>query len=33
MASMLFQREAASPEELHDAVLKVACDLADAGTC
>ena len=32
MASMLFQREAASPEELHDAVLKVACDLADAKT-
>jgi AcrR family transcriptional regulator len=30
MASMLFQREAASPEELHDAVLKVAWDLADA---
>jgi len=32
MASLLFQREAASPEELHDAVLKVACDLADAKT-
>jgi AcrR family transcriptional regulator len=30
MSSMLFQREAASPEELHDVVLKVACDLADA---
>jgi AcrR family transcriptional regulator len=30
MSSMLFQREAASPEELHDAVLEVACDLADA---
>jgi AcrR family transcriptional regulator len=30
MSSLLFQREAASPEELHDAVLKVACDLADA---
>src|SRR5215475_1263001 len=30
MASLLFQREAASPEELHDAVLKVAWDLADA---
>src|SRR5215470_5935631 len=32
MASLLFQREAASPGELHDAVLKVACDLADAKT-
>jgi AcrR family transcriptional regulator len=32
MASLLFQREAASPEELHDAVLKVACGLADAKT-
>jgi AcrR family transcriptional regulator len=32
MASLLFQREAASPEELHDAVLKVARDLADAKT-
>ena len=30
MSSLLFQREAASPEELHDAVLKVAWDLADA---
>jgi AcrR family transcriptional regulator len=30
MSSLLFQREAASPEELHDVVLKVACDLADA---
>jgi AcrR family transcriptional regulator len=30
MCSLLFQREAASPEELHDVVLKVACDLADA---
>jgi AcrR family transcriptional regulator len=30
MSSMLFQREAASPEELHDAVLGVACELADA---
>jgi len=30
MSSLLFQHEAASPEELHDAVLKVACDLADA---
>jgi AcrR family transcriptional regulator len=30
MSSMLFQREAASPEELRDVVLKVACDLADA---
>jgi AcrR family transcriptional regulator len=30
MSSMLFQREAASPGELHDAVLQVACDLADA---
>jgi AcrR family transcriptional regulator len=32
MASLLLQREAASPEELHDAVLEVACDLADART-
>jgi len=32
MASLLFQHEAASPEELHDAALKVACDLADART-
>jgi AcrR family transcriptional regulator len=30
MTSLLFQREAASPEALHDAVLGVACDLADA---
>ncbi len=30
MSSLLFQREAASPEELHDAVLSVACDLANA---
>jgi AcrR family transcriptional regulator len=30
MSSLLFQREAASPGELHDAVLKVAYDLADA---
>ena len=30
MSPMLFQREAASPEELHDAVLGVACELADA---
>src|SRR5499427_266252 len=30
MASLLFQHQAASPEELHDAALKVACDLADA---
>ena len=30
MSSMLFQREAASPEELHEAVLEVAWDLADA---
>jgi AcrR family transcriptional regulator len=28
MSSLLFQHEAASPEELYDAVLKVACDLA-----
>ena len=30
MSSLLFQREAASPAELHDAVLGVACDLANA---
>ena len=30
MSSLLFQREAANPEELHDAVLKVAYELADA---
>ena len=30
MSSLLFQREAASPGELHDAVLKVAYELADA---
>jgi AcrR family transcriptional regulator len=30
MSSLLFQREASSPAELHDAVLSVACDLADA---
>jgi AcrR family transcriptional regulator len=30
MSSLLFQREAGSPAELHDAVLKVAWDLADA---
>ena len=30
MCSLLFQREAASPQELQDVVLKVACDLADA---
>jgi AcrR family transcriptional regulator len=30
MSSMLFQREAHSPAELHDAVLAVACDLAGA---
>jgi hypothetical protein len=28
LSSLLFQHEAASPEELYDAVLKVACDLA-----
>jgi AcrR family transcriptional regulator len=30
MSSLLFQREAASPEDLHDVVLGVACELADA---
>jgi len=30
MSPMILQREAASPDELHDAVLKVAWDLADA---
>ena len=30
MSPMILQREAASPEELHDAVLKVAWELADA---
>jgi len=30
MSSLLFQHEAASPGELHDAVLKVAYELADA---
>jgi hypothetical protein len=29
MSSMLFQREAANPAELHDAVLAVARDLAN----
>jgi len=30
MSPMILQREAASPDELHDAVLSVARDLADA---
>jgi len=30
MSPMILQREAASPDELHDAVLEVAWDLADA---